>query len=247
MVVQTYNSTGELISEIYKIIDDEPQIFLDYDGTLVPIVNDPIGCYFDSELTYIISEINRRFEMYIITGRSLNDIRKCIGNINIIALHGAIFYISNEEIKYPGFDKFLKICNDIFLNYKYLEDKYKGLRIYNKNGGVLFHLGNVKPNERNHIISLVDEIAINNNLESYHGINIVEIRFPRINKGIAIQLIRNKNRPVIIFGDDLTDEDSFLENMDALTIKIGPGETNAKFRLRNYIDVRNILINLINI
>ncbi|AAT43795.1 trehalose-phosphatase [Picrophilus oshimae] len=245
MVVQAYNSTSEVMKEINKIIEYEPQIFLDYDGTLVPIVNDPIGCYFDSELNYIISEINKRFEMYIITGRSLDDTRRCLGNLNIIALHGALFYINNETLKYPGFDKFLDSCNKIFLNYKHLEDLYHGLRIYNKNGGVLFHLGNV--DNRDEIIKIVDKIAFNNNLESYHGINIVEIRFPGINKGRAIKMMRNRKRPVIIFGDDLTDEDSFIENTDAITVKIGPGNTAARFRLKSYLDVRNILINIINI
>ncbi len=236
-----------IINNIKNIIEKEPQLFLDYDGTLVPIVNDPSNCYADNELLYILKKLNYYYETFIVTGRPLEDIIRFIGNYNIIALHGDIYFINNKKIKTPDFDKFVDICNDLYKHRSYYTDKFKNLRVYNKTGGLLFHLGNVKDvNERNDIVKFVEDIADKNSMDVYNGINIVELRMPGINKGNSIKNIRNKNRPAIIIGDDITDEEAFYYNNDAVTIKVGNTKTIAKYRI-NYNDVRPLLLYLINL
>ncbi len=235
----------ELENNLSAIMNGTPQIFLDYDGTLAPIVNDPEKAVMDSEMKNIINSINSCYELFIVTGRALEDIRKLAGNLNIIALHGAIFYINGSTIPVPGLNYYIEKCNKIFENrFEYIE-KYKGLRIYNKNGNILFHLGNVLDDiEINSIEKLVNKLAETYSMEVYHGIKIIELRIPGINKGKAIKNVRNNNRPALIAGDDLTDEEAFIENPDAVTIKVGNSDTSAKYNVK-FDDIKNILIHLI--
>jgi len=238
---------NDIINDINNIIDKEPQLFLDYDGTLVPIVNDPENCYADNELLYILKKLNYYYETFIVTGRSLNDIIKFIGNYNIIALHGDIYFIDNKIIKTPYFDRYVNICNNLCKNKDIYIKKFRNLRIYNKTGGLLFHLGNIKNSkEKNNIIEFVKNIADKNSMDIYKGINIIELRMPDINKGKAIRNIRNKNRPAIIIGDDVTDEEAFYYNKDAITIKVGNNNTTAKYSI-DYNDVRPLLLYIINL
>lgn len=232
---------NKILKNIAHIMLLGPQIFLDYDGTLVPVIKDPEKNQADQSLLKLISSLNASQEIYIVTGREIDDIRNFIGDYNVIGLHGAVFYISGQTISIPGFNRYVKLLNQLYNNNKYLERKFYGLRIYNKTGNIMFHLGNIEnPEELKNIGETVNFLASEHNLEVYHGIDIIEIRIPGINKGKAIHYIRNKNRPAIIIGDDLTDEDSFIENPDAITIKVGKGETHAKYRIL-YENVRPLL------
>ena len=69
---------------------------------------------------------------------------------------------------------------------------------------------------------------------------ISEIRIPGCNKGDAIRRLRS-GRQAVIAGDDVTDEDSFFYNQDALNIKVGEGKTLAKYRLKDYTEMREVL------
>lgn len=52
------------------------QVFLDYDGTLVPISSDPTSCFADRELLSILDGLGEEYDMYIVTGRSAEDMRR---------------------------------------------------------------------------------------------------------------------------------------------------------------------------
>jgi len=235
------SSEIQIINSIAGIIYKEPQLFLDYDGTLVPIIKDPERNQADQELLKLISLLNFKFETYIITGREVGDILSFLGEYNIVGLHGSVFHLAEETIYIPKFSAYVALFNKIYMNIKYLQQKFPGLIIYNKTGSILFHLGNIKNQYYSGIINkIVSFLAIRYNVELYAGIDIIELRIPGVNKGIAINYIRNRNRPAIIIGDDRTDEDSFIKNPDAITIKVGGGETHAKYMI-DYQSVRPLL------
>ncbi|MEM0140395.1 MAG: trehalose-phosphatase [Ferroplasma sp.] len=231
----------DLINAINEIANRAPQLFLDYDGTLVPIINDPDKAMPDSEILEILADLDSQYELFIVTGRALDDIIKFLGHMNIIALHGAIFYIDSCCIPVYNFETYIKKCDEIFArNSEYIK-KYPDLRVYNKNGGVLFHLGNVKDkNIRINIEEMVTGLAVESGMELYRGIEILEIRIPGINKGEAIRAVRNKNRAAFIIGDDATDEEAFKLNMDAVTVKVGENPTYASYNVK-FKNVKKIL------
>lgn len=237
-------STDEIVKAFEEIKNRSPIIFLDYDGTLVKIVMDPDNCYADEELRGILSELRKKYETYIVTGRSMKDIRKFIGmDYNIVALHGATWSINSTKVEtVEGFERCVTVCNSIYGEREKYISLYPGLRIYNKDGGVLFHLGLVKnDSHKEEVVSLVEGLAKKHEMAVYRGKMIVELRVPGVNKGKTISRIREGSRASLIAGDDRTDEESFRYNMDALKIRVGDGDSLADFKVRDYKEMREIL------
>lgn len=237
----------ELIYQAFHTLKQKnPEIFLDYDGTLVGLRMNPEECYADEELKEILRGLDDRYRTYIVTGRSLDDIENFIDmDFNVIALHGAMIKRKDSElVTVDHFARYVEICDSIYEKRSHYTEEFPGLRVYNKHGGVLFHLGLIYDN----LIKLklkeyVHELAKLNGMEVYEGKSIIEMRIPNINKGLAIKSIR-RSGGALIAGDDKTDEESFKHNMDALKIKVGSGETIADFRVESYVELREILKNL---
>lgn len=218
-----------------------PQIFLDYDGTLVPIIKDPEVNQADGELVNLLSSFASVYETYIVTGRDLIEITNFIGEYNIIALHGSIFHINGQTIAVPCFHEYEDLSIKLYRENYNLVNKFHGLRIYRKSGGVLFHTGNISSKcTIKSVYETVKSLALQYNMDIYTGIDILELRIPGINKGKAIKMVRNVNRPAIIMGDDATDEDAFQMNPDAITVKVGNQATSARYSI-NYPLVRPFL------
>lgn len=234
---------AELESRIPWIRENCRKIFLDYDGTLVPIRMNPEECYPDDELLSILDSLNSAYELYIVTGRSLEEIRGFLGTrYRIIALHGALIMEGGEVRSAAGdIEKYRKECNEIFAGKSKLEASYPGLRVYNKNGNLLFHMGLVNDSGvASNVEKVVKDMSDRTGMEVYRGKMILELRVPGVNKGRTISGIR-RGSAAMIAGDDVTDEEAFLENPDALRIKVGNGPTEADFSLDDYKEMREFL------
>lgn len=238
IMIMHENKLFELARDMKSLV---PQIFLDYDGTLVPIIKDPEVNQADKELISLLTSFASVYETYIVTGRDLGEITNFIGEYNIIGLHGAMFHINGETITIPGFQKYEEISMKLYIENYGMINKFKGLRIYRKSGGVLFHTGNIQDKcTARSVMETVKSLALQYNMEMHTGIDIIELRIPGVNKGRAIKMVRNVNRQAIIMGDDATDEDAFKMNPDAITVKIGDEITNARYSI-SYSSVRPFL------
>ena len=238
IMIMHENELFEVAKSIkYKV----PQIFLDYDGTLVPIIKDPEINQADGELINLLSSLARSYETYIVTGRDVKEITNFIGEYNIIGLHGATFRINGETLFMPGFHEYEELSLKLYRENYCMIDIFSGLNIYRKSGGVLFHTGNItSKSTRKAVMEEVKSLALQYNMEMYTGIDIFELRIPGVNKGRAIKMVRNSGRQAIIMGDDATDEDAFQMNPDAITIKVGNQDTLARYII-SYSSVRSFL------
>jgi len=232
-------------SVVKKILDLKPSpiIFLDYDGTLIPISSDPDNCYADPDLINVLRQVDSRYDLYIVTGRSYKTIRNFIPlDLNFVALHGAICRRKGSEpVTIDGYEKYVRICDALFNQLPEIFHDYKGLRYENKVGTIVFNYWKLEDMEQSEKVSaIVKGLADSSGMDFREGKMISEIRIPGCNKGETIKRIRG-NRPAVIAGDDVTDEDSFLYNLDALLIKVGEGETAAAYRLNDYAEMREVL------
>jgi trehalose 6-phosphate phosphatase len=76
------------------------------------------------------------------------------------------------------------------------------------------------------------------------GKSVVELAVIESSKGIALQHIRAASPidGVLYVGDDVTDESAFaVLGPDDVTVKVGPGETHAAYRLEGPEDARELL------
>ncbi|WP_393970990.1 trehalose-phosphatase [Oxyplasma meridianum] len=231
------------IIEKIKGIKPKPMIFLDYDGTLIPITSDPDACFADESLVRILKSVDSRYDLYIVTGRSYDTIRKFIPiDLNFVALHGAITRKKGgEPVAIQGYEHYVEICDSIFEKLPLIFHDFRGLVYENKKGVIGFNFWKLEDQGKiGEVSAMVKDLAESNGMDFREGKMISEIRIPGCNKGEAIRRLRS-GRNAVIAGDDVTDEDSFFYNQDALLIKIGEGQTLARYRLKDYSEMRKVL------
>jgi trehalose 6-phosphate phosphatase len=236
-------SPADVLAAFKKISKRNPVIFLDYDGTLVNIIMNPWEAVADHDLIEILQNLSERFETFIVTGRSLEDIRTLLPlDMNLIAMHGSITKLKGKPPSFvPGYNRYRAICNGLFNDLQSTRTKFPGLRIFNKDAGLLFHYGLMSGDLKGELSMEVAEIAGRVGMTVYSGYNIFELRIPGVSKGKAIKKIREDDRPAMIAGDEGTDEEAFEMNMDTLKIRVGGGPTLADIVLRDPSEMREAL------
>ena len=237
------SSAADALVAFMKISKGNPIIFLDYDGTLVNIIMNPWEAVADRDLIETLQDLSGRFETFIVTGRSLEDIRTLLPlDMNLIAMHGSVTKLKGKSPSFvPGYNRYRAICNDLFSDLEPTRAKFPGLRIFNKDGGLLLHYGLMSSDLKGELSVEVAEIAGRVGMVVYSGYNIFELRIPGVSKGRAIKRIRGGDRPAMIAGDEGTDEEAFEMNMDALKIRVGDGPTLADIVLRDPSEMREAL------
>jgi alpha,alpha-trehalase len=169
----------------------------------------------------------------------LSDLQSRVGLPVIYAgNHGLEIQGPDFAFRAPGSEKSLAALDAIDSE---LTGKLAGIRgtlIEHKSLTISVHFRLVAPAQKPEVQRLVEE-ATRSRLDAVRlraGKEIVEIR-PAIdwNKGTAARWIRDRlgarDWLTVCAGDDLTDEDMFHELPDAVSIKVGPGPTAARFRV----------------
>lgn len=232
---------------------------LDFDGTLTPIVARPDLAILAKDMHNLLMELSEYFQLLIISGRELADI---VNKVNI----PNIYYAGNHgfEMKLPGFfpeniAKGLNYSEEINKAYYELAESLSSLKnclIENKKYSLSVHYRLVESEQKIFIENKLNEI-INKfpRLSKHRGKKVFEIR-PKIawHKGKVITHILQMLSPndaeqylPIYIGDDLTDEDAFVEiekfGISILVTK-KPKKSKAIYHLRDTKEVYDFLNNL---
>lgn len=248
-------SLFSLFAEFEKLVENKkPALFLDYDGTLTPIVKQPEDALLPEEMKKVLTEFSLSFPTAVISGRDMDDVKSMVGIDSIIYAGSHGFRISGPAGLYmeheksgeilPGLDRIEKTLRSGFAG------KIEGLRVERKRYAVAVHYRNVSQKAIPEIQEMVDNIIDQNpGFKKGGGKKIFEIK-PDIDwhKGKAINWILSKldlaGKPDIIpiyIGDDITDEDAFIELSDkGIGILVGSlGQpTEARYTLKNVYQVR---------
>jgi trehalose 6-phosphate phosphatase len=232
---------SDLIREARGLPRGSP-IFLDYDGTLVPLSTDPETTFPDDDVLWIMDRLSGKYQVYVATGRSIPEITRFLDSrYNFIALHGAILKPKDGQPEYvTDAGEYIRKCDAIYAGRDDFFRRYPGLKMTNKQGGLVFIMWGLDEKAMSSLVEEVSMLASQTGMDLYRGKRIVELRIPGVNKGITIRRVRN-GAPALIAGDDATDEDSFLDNPDAITVKVGDGDTAARFRVRDVAEFRVLL------
>lgn len=243
-----------------KLIDKYIFLFLDYDGTLTPIVDAPKLANISTKRKVLLKELakSRRVKIAIISGRALKDIKNKVGLKNII-------YVGNHglEIKGPK----LKFESPISLRYKTILkiiksdltkklSPIKGAILEDKGLSLGIHYRLVNKKCISKLKTILHEATIlytvRNKIKIKSGKKVLEIRPPlEWDKGKTVLWLLsrqpfpfgNKSIIPVYIGDDATDEDAFevLKNK-GLTIFVGkPKDSFADYYLKNTNEVLQFL------
>ncbi len=218
-------------------------IFIDYDGTLIPFSKYPEQAIMNGEAKKMITTLTNdpKNKVIIISGRNREFLEHQFIKVNVtlIAEHG--FFIkephkiweTNLTIKLDWKQKVLPILQEMV-------DKCSGSFIEEKFASFAWHYRNVDNDFAEiRLPELKDslwEILENNaNLQLLEGIKVLEIKSMLYNKGtVAAKLLQESAFDfTMAVGDDVTDEDLFKALPgSAFSIKIGSGQSSAKFNLK---------------
>ncbi|MCO5574936.1 hypothetical protein L7F22_028731 [Adiantum nelumboides] len=214
-------------------------IFLDYDGTLSPIVEDPECAFMSDEMRTAVKEVANLFPTSIITGRSREkvyefvrlpelyyagshgmDIMGPAEGCNGFKAHGAkaVDEKGNEMVIFQPASEFTHVMNEVFKLLEQKASKIPGAKVEHNKFCISIHFRCVKEESWLALAEQVQHVLnAYPNLRLTHGRKILEIR-PSIawNKGKALDYLlralglgNRKDVFPIYLGDDRTDEDAF--------------------------------------
>lgn len=224
------------LEEVINCVKTASQIllFLDYDGTLVPICKEPSLAKLSIEGKKLVRSLSgiSWLSIGIISGRSVEEVRKLVGIKDLIYAgnHGFEILFREGVWVHPEIKSFESDLKRITCELKRSTKGINGILVEDKRVTVSIHYRNLTGKSPGSIFKIVSKV-----LEPYPGVfsitrgkKVYEIR-PHINwdKGKAVvkisQLLDFKTKPLKIYiGDDQTDEDVFrvLGKRD-ISIRVG--------------------------
>ncbi len=246
-----FNSGKSLFS---KFKEKRAVIFLDYDGTLTPIVNRPEDAVISDEMRHLLEELSEKYTVAIITGRDIDDIKKFINLDNLIYAGSHGYSIIGPNDLYKEHEKAEEIVSTLDEVEHCLVEEHlretKGVQVERKRYAIAVHYRNARDSDIPTVYRSVKQILqAFSGLKLGEGKKVVEIK-PDLDwhKGKAIfwildeLLLNDKDKYIPIYiGDDITDEDAFRSlKGTGFGILVGShGQTtNADYTLRNIYQVK---------
>ncbi|KAK1403729.1 Trehalose 6-phosphate phosphatase [Heracleum sosnowskyi] len=241
-------------------------MFLDYDGTLSPIVDDPDRAFMSDAMRATVRKLARYFPTAIVSGRCTDKVYNFVrlAELYYAGSHGmdikgpskgSQYKKTAQSVLCQPATKFLPMIKEV---YKTLLDKTKstpGAKVENNKFCLSVHFRCVEEKKWSELAQKVRSVLKDYpKLQLTQGRMVLEIR-PTIkwDKGKAVEFLLESLGytnftdvfPVYI-GDDRTDEDAFkvlTERGQGLGILVSktPKETNASYSLREPSEVMKFL------
>ncbi|HDK41660.1 MAG TPA: trehalose-phosphatase, partial [Nitrospirae bacterium] len=192
-------------------------LFLDYDGTVTPIVKTPDKAVMSEEMRSLIIKLQQTVPVAIISGRALNDLKQMVNIENMIYAgnHGAEIWDGTRLVKGKRASSSQKAMKQIIHELRTSLSAISGVVIEDKGITASIHFRMVSERNTGRVLDIFWSIAdkYKDSFMVTTGKKVLEIRPRGIwNKGDAVKWIcknfGRKRIPVYV-GDDTTDEDAF--------------------------------------
>ncbi|MFU8817024.1 MAG: trehalose-phosphatase, partial [Pseudomonadales bacterium] len=231
-----------------------PAVFLDYDGTLTPIVDDPDAARLPDEMRAVLTDLARYYPVAIVSGRDRADVqaRADIEGLLYAGNHGFDIVGRGRENTLPEAERAVDEVRAAEAQLRRRVGDLPGVIIESKRFSVAVHYRQVRDADLvDRVQRIVAEVRDGTSLRKRTGKMVVELE-PNVewDKGRALgwlmdvmEIDAGQYFPMYI-GDDDTDEDAFAALRDA-----GPGilvgdeicSSRADYRLADPQQVRRFL------
>ncbi len=233
----------QALSEVEERIRAAGQIFLylDFDGTLAPMVPDPAQARLSAEARETLRRLARRgsWTVTIVSGRAVEDLYSRIGLDGLIYAGNHGMEISGPHLHFvdPAAaarrETLCRLAGELAARLHPLPGvlvEYKGLT-------VSVHYRRAAAADIPKAEAAVREAVAGDDFRLMPGVQVFEI-VPRTNwdKGAAVEWINRRlgkgNLLAIYLGDDASDEDAFAILPEGITVKVGSAATaHARYHL----------------
>jgi trehalose-phosphatase len=231
-------------------------VFLDYDGTLTPIVARPEAALLPANMKEALRLLAARATVAVISGRDLDEVRNLVGleNICYAGSHGfEIHRPSDGRMELEEGRAFLPDLDAAEKDLAARLDGIEGSQVERKKYALAVHYRRVRPGDEEKVLRIFDEVASSHpRLHTSGGKKVCELR-PAVDwhKGKAVVWLLQAlglDRPGVLpiyIGDDLTDEDAFrvmAQRGVGIVVRDGePRPTAARLALNDTEEVRRFL------
>ena len=242
---------AELEAEI-RHLARTPQLLVacDYDGTVAPIVDDPMAATPRPDTVVALRALAAlpNTHVAVISGRSLRDLAglsRLPMEIHLVGSHGGEFDLGfGKRLSPRELDLRARIKADL----TEIADRTPGAELEVKPAAVTFHHRKADPEDARRALDDIEAgPAALDGVHTHHTDQAVELLVVDTDKGRALESLRHRvgASAVLFFGDSQTDEHAFatLRGPD-VGVKVGPGETLARFRVDDTAGVAESLARL---
>jgi trehalose-phosphatase len=252
-------SALESMEEIKRGLNgQQPALFLDYDGTLTPIVPRPEDAVLGQDMRALLQALASLCTVAVVSGRDRADVEKLVGLENLVYAGSHGFDISGPRglhFEHEGGRQTLPELDQAETALRERLAAVSGVQVERKRFAIAVHYRNAADNDLPFIQKTVKEVSRGlEGLKTSPGKKIIELK-PNLawDKGQALlwlldRLGLKEARVLPLYlGDDLTDEDA-LRVLAGRGIGILVGDhghpTSARFRLQDVEEVKQFLRDL---
>ncbi|WP_235037652.1 MULTISPECIES: trehalose-phosphatase [unclassified Novosphingobium] len=208
-------------------------LFLDFDGTLVEIVDHPDDVVVGPRLAGMITALSQRLggRLAIVTGRSIAALEALIGPVEVAVAgsHGGEFRPRSGAEVEPLADPLPAAVVAALENFAATNG---GLLVEPKPFSVAVHYRR-HPEALEGLLACAQALAEKRGLAMKHGKQVIELAMPGSDKGTAV--VRFMGLPAfagaapLFLGDDVTDEDAFraVRHLGGQGVLVGPMRATA--------------------
>jgi len=227
-------------------------LLLDFDGTISEIVPRPEDAEIAPQIrpTLMALASRRDFNVAVVSGRALADVRARTGIENVIYVgnHGLEIEAGSTRFREPHAESLRRELRSLSLQLKLALAETDGLELEDKGLTLSVHYRRV-PDQLHHWVRAVTNgaAARSRSFQCREGNMVLEIK-PQINwnKAYAAKWILREVLPssalAIYIGGDVTDEDAFAAIPEGITIRVGePGDSRAQYHLPDVAAVGQFL------
>jgi trehalose 6-phosphate phosphatase len=230
-------------------------IFLDIDGTLLDLADHPQAVVVEPALLLLLEALRQSVggAVALVSGRSIADVRSLFAPLAfaVAGQHGAELAGPRTEHRLSISDRQAASSGGLrsaAAELRTLANRHPGMVIEDKGFSIAIHyrLDPSLARCARHAARVVQR-RLGADFEIQEGKYVVEVKPSGRNKGSAItELLGHPpfaQRVPLFLGDDITDEYAFevVNRMGGNSVKVGPGQSQAKWRLPDARAVRDWL------
>jgi trehalose 6-phosphate phosphatase len=237
---------ADLADALARLAERRPLLLAsDYDGVLAPLVDDPSSAVPLEGIADVLARLAAvpGVTVALVSGRGVEDLRTTSG------FEGRYRWIGSHGAEFDG-----PLRDELASRRDALRDQLAdvvagtvGARLEVKPASVAVHVRQVPDREAGRaLLAHVDSI-VDPSLTKKPGKDVLEVAVTDADKGAALRRLRSDlgAAGAMYLGDDRTDEDGFRAlEPDDVTVKIGDGETVARYRVADPAGALDLLEHL---